>query len=76
MIYVLLAVMVITGAVVYFGFFKTETEIAPEVTVAPPREIKINFEFLDSQALKDLQPFAEIPPYEGTVGRENPFITY
>jgi len=42
----------------------------------PPPEIKINFEILESPALDELQLYEEISPFEGEIGRENPFIPY
>lgn len=39
-------------------------------------KIEINFGFLESQILLDLLPFEEIKPFEGEIGRENPFIPY
>lgn len=42
----------------------------------PPPEIKINFEILESPALNELQLYEEISPFEGEIGRENPFIPY
>lgn len=42
----------------------------------PPPEIKINFEILESPALGELQLYEEISPFEGEIGRENPFIPY
>jgi hypothetical protein len=41
-----------------------------------PQEIRVNFGVLENPILKELEPFAEIPPFEGTVGRENPFNPY
>lgn len=41
-----------------------------------PPEIKINFEILESSALNELQLYEEISPFEGEIGRENPFIPY
>lgn len=40
------------------------------------REVKIDFNFLESQALQELQPFEKIAPLEGEAGRENPFLPY
>lgn len=42
----------------------------------PPPEIKINFEVLKSPILKQLEPFETISPFEGEIGRENPFVPY
>lgn len=46
-------------------------------TAAPSfREPKIDFTILQSQALKDLESFEGIKPFDGETGRENPFIPY
>jgi len=40
-------------------------------------EVRIDFEFLDSETLEKLQPFEKlILPEEEEIGRENPFIIY
>ena len=40
------------------------------------QKIEINFEVLKNPLLKNLVSFEEIPPFEGVVGRENPFLPY
>jgi uncharacterized integral membrane protein len=51
----------------------TSPEVAP---VLFPTTIKINWAVLQGDELTGLQPFAGIPPFEDTVGRENPFEPY
>jgi len=62
---------------VWFGkdFFVKPSFLAPS---SPPqaRKVEINFEVLKNPLLQDLQPFEEIPPFEGETGRENPFLPY
>ena len=41
-----------------------------------PPEIKINFDMLKSDILANLESFDPITPFEGEVGRGNPFIPY
>jgi len=42
----------------------------------PPtfKKIEIDLTILESNNLKDLEPFEEIKPFEGKIGRENPFL--
>ena len=40
------------------------------------KKIEIDFTLLESNNLKDLEPFEEIKPFEGKIGRENPFLPY
>ena len=40
------------------------------------RKVIINFQLLENPLLKELQPFEKISPYEGEIGRENPFVPY
>jgi len=42
----------------------------------PPPEIKINFEILEDPALDEFRLYEIISPFEGEIGRENPFIPY
>ena len=41
-----------------------------------PPEIKINFNMLKSDILKELETFKKIVPFEDEAGRGNPFIPY
>lgn len=83
LIIILITSLIVTGFVLYFGFFKerkTPTELYyEENTQAAQEEIKIDFSVLENPLLKDLQPFSEIQPYNtstGAIGRENPFLPY
>ena len=48
----------------------------PVFQPTPPPEIKINLEILKNPILEQLEPFETISPFEGEVGRENPFLPY
>jgi len=50
-------------------------KVLPSTPIRPP-EVKINFEVLKNPILKELQPFEEIKPFTGPIGRENPFLPY
>lgn len=71
-------VSLITLIVLWQGFFVKKTpEIFPiEVPPKPLKKIEIDFEALKSPQLEELRPFEKIPPYEGEIGRENPFSPY
>jgi len=69
--------VIITLVFIWQNFLaKPKEPIPSEEKVFTPKELKINFETLNSPILKELQPFEEIPPFEGAIGRENPFIPY
>ena len=71
------AVLLITAVVLWYGFFRGEKiKLVPLVVTVAPREIRINFEFLESSVLKELQPFEEIPFFDKETGRKNPFLPY
>jgi len=81
MIWVFMAVLVITGTVLYFGFFKDKITFG---TISIPafntgnigivqKSIDIDFSILDSEEFKNLTPFEDVSPFEGKVGREDPF---
>lgn len=76
--YLIFVVIIITLAtcIIWLRFLTKPKPITEEKIPVPQKELKINFEILNSQILNDLQPFEEINPYEGTVGRENPFLLY
>jgi hypothetical protein len=80
LILVFLGVCLITGFVLWRGFFTKERQSgvvkAPEIIA--PKKVEINFKILESPLLKDFQGFEEIKPLDKSaqVGRENPFLSY
>lgn len=83
LIIVLVAVLAATIIVIWQGFSKEEeADFSIENFIPVQREIKINFEILGSEVLKNMQLFTPIEPLQkatstqGSVGRENPFIPY
>ena len=88
-ILVFLLILVVMGLVLWLGYFK-EKKVTVVGRVPVPRTIDIDFEFLESQAFKDLRLFESIslpigiatsdylPGSQGTPssGRENPFLPY
>jgi len=75
LILVFLIIIVITGVVLWFGYFKKEKPVSLSPKT-PFREIRIDFDILESPFLKEMQPFERIPFFEGEEGRENPFLSY
>ena len=68
------AVLLIIGIVVWYGFFRKEKGVVSQAVIVSPKEVKIDFEFLESSVLKELQPFKEVSPFEKETGRKNPFL--
>lgn len=73
---VFITVLLIIAFVVWQGFFREEKETFLEKLILPRKEVKIDFDFLKSPFLENLQPFSEIEPLEEEIGRENPFVPY
>lgn len=76
-----IGVLAVIAFVVWLGFFKKDAEtsqgeIIEETFFYPREEVKINFDVLKNTKLQNLQPFLDIKPLEGAVGRENPFVPY
>ncbi|MFA4998888.1 MAG: hypothetical protein WC514_02605 [Candidatus Paceibacterota bacterium] len=80
LIIVFFGVCLITGIVIWNGFFgKGKISGTGEVSeLVKPKKVEINFEILKSPLLSDFQGFEEIKPLEKTspVGRNNPFVSY
>lgn len=78
LIYVFAAVILITLIVLWLGVLRKprKEEGAPLPFSAELRRAEIDFKVLESPTMKELQPFKEILPFEGKIGRENPFIPY
>ncbi|OGZ27478.1 MAG: hypothetical protein A2365_03335 [Candidatus Nealsonbacteria bacterium RIFOXYB1_FULL_40_15] len=76
--YLLIAVIIIflaTAVVLWFGYFN-DVEISPvayEPELYPEGSIIIDFSIFEKPFLKELKPFSEILPYEGSLGKQNPF---
>ncbi len=69
-------VLLITVVVLWLGFRKKEAVPPEEEPFRPEKEIKINFELLEEPLLKELEKFGDAEPFEGKVGREQPFLPY
>jgi hypothetical protein len=81
MIWIFIAVLIITLIVIYFGFLKDKIKIGginvpsfgPANTDITIGKINIDFDMLDKEELKNLTPFEDALPFNGKVGREEPF---
>lgn len=77
LIFVLLAIGLITALLIWQGFLKPQK--LPEVEVFKPiKKIEINFEILKNPFFEKLRSFEGIPALspEEKIGRENPFKSY
>lgn len=59
---------------VWQKFFQKPT--SSSLLPTQPEEIKINFSILENPFIKGLEPFPEIPPFQGQTGRTNPLSPY
>ena len=77
LIFILLAVLLITGLIVWWGFFRKK-ELVPieQPAVSVKKQIQINLDVLKSDFFNEPQPFGTIQPLEEgiPIGRENPFL--
>lgn len=79
LILVLLAVMLITAAVLWFGFFKTEPISLGGLqgVVSPiPQQVEVNFGVLSLPLLQELDAPADPILEPSSKGRNNPFLPF
>jgi len=81
LIIVLGAVFLITGYVVWNGFFKEEKaeEVSmQDLIIFSRQQVNINFDVFKDPFLEDIQPFIEINPIskDQVIGSNNPFLPY
>ena len=77
LILVFVGLIIVTLGINLFGAFREEPEIPAGAAIPlPPKEVKIDFKILESEFLKELQPFSPIEPFDKESGRVNPFIPY
>lgn len=75
---ILAFVILVTLIVLWKGFFskKESAQITPESFIQSAEKAEINFEALKNPLLEEFQPFKDIEPFDGEVGRQNPFISF
>jgi len=73
--YVVFGIAIITGLILWFGYFKEPGEEAGSEPVSiSTRDVKIDYQVLENPFLKSLTPFEKTPEYEGDLGRIDPFL--
>ncbi|MDP2909951.1 MAG: hypothetical protein Q8N69_02680 [bacterium] len=76
MILAAIAIFVVAGAIFWFGYSgkdSSEPTVEPIAGSANPIVRSIDFSIFESPILKKLEPFFQLPVFEGKIGRENPF---
>lgn len=74
---IMIVALVIIAVILWFGYFRkpeSTSEVIPSFSSL--KEIKIDFDVLEGQFLQECQIFEKVPPFEGEIGRENPFLPY
>lgn len=77
MILVLSGIVLLTLAIIWWFFLRPAPAPSPEIQVAKPPKITIDFSILQSKFFLDLEPFPKIQPLATsafTTGRDNPFV--
>lgn len=75
LILVLASLVFLTVFFVWLSLTSAPEEPLPPPAFTPPK-VKIDFETLKGQDIKDLVPFQGIEEFKGELGRDNPFILY
>lgn len=81
LILILVIIVVITAVILWQGVFKKEQSefsgiSAPAGGFGIVKIININYDVLGSSFIKELNPIEPIAPFEGEIGRKNPFLSY
>ncbi|TSC75966.1 MAG: hypothetical protein G01um101430_136 [Parcubacteria group bacterium Gr01-1014_30] len=78
LVYILIALTTITAFVLWYGFIRRPLSQPLEIAVFPALlgVAQIDFSVLENPILQQLRPFEEVTPFDGVLGRENPFIPY
>lgn len=73
-----LALLIFAILLVVWQGFSKKPEAVPSSSVGSlaPQKIIINWSVLEDPKLAELQPFEQIQPFEGKIGRKNPFVPY
>ncbi len=76
---IVIAAFIITAIILWFGYFRKPvpvSESTPLFSGVGVKEIKIDFDLLESQFLRESQIFEKVSSFEGEIGRNNPFLPY
>ncbi|XOB40284.1 MAG: hypothetical protein ACKKMR_03175 [Candidatus Nealsonbacteria bacterium] len=74
LVFIFLSLVLVTVFIIWWGYYYVGEEPREELILKHFKKIEIDFELLENPLLDQLQPIEKIPPFEGEVGRENPFI--
>jgi hypothetical protein len=72
----ILVLLVLAFIFVFLLNLLKKPEEEAETEIWQPKRVNIDFNFLESPALEDLQAIEEIPLFDEEAGRENPFLPY
>jgi hypothetical protein len=78
LVYVFIVILFGIFLVFWFGFLRKPETMPPVKSLEDFKfkKVEIDFSLLKEPALKELKPFETIKPFEGNLGRENPFLPY
>lgn len=68
-------IILIIISILLFNYFLNK-EFIPATEIVKPPKVKINWETLKAEKVKELISFDEIEGLAEEIGRENPFSTY
>lgn len=70
-------VIIATLIIVWQGFLKREeAPLSPIIPALTPQKVLIDWPTLKDPEIETFKSFEPILPFEGEIGRENPFIPY
>jgi len=76
LILILALVVIAILIIVWQGFLQEEAPLTPIIPSLTPQKIIIDWPTLKDPQIEKLQAFESIPPFEGEIGRDNPFVPY
>ena len=73
------AIFILVAGFIFWNFYlspqkEIRKEQKEELTSEQFEEIKINFDVLEGEHLKELEKIGTIPEYQRHIGKDNPFI--
>ncbi|XOB42641.1 MAG: hypothetical protein ACKKMP_01120 [Candidatus Nealsonbacteria bacterium] len=73
---IIFVVLILSAAFILWWGFKPKEEPSEILISKRLKKIEINFDIFQNPLLKQLNLIEKIPSFEGTIGRENPFIPF
>jgi predicted PurR-regulated permease PerM len=79
LVYVFIFLIVCSLFIIFYFVFGPKNELIQQGEILFPeyvnnKDLKINLEALNNPILKELKLFKRISPFEGQLGKENPFV--